>query len=384
MAILVVVKLKIYDLDGQVMAGFPLIRGPKGGLMAAEAYSDQYGEFEFLASPHREIEIKLLSPDDGFNEIFYCRSSDQLSRFNVRLQYPKQSYLAKTQIIWRSQHSQANLPHTQFQMTQQTSRGILTAENGEKQIQSIIGDPVQLTYIFPDGIHVSKTIVYLARRIHANPLIISVDTLITDTDTAPQTPTTPQPIDSEPLDCSAKFHKISKIILQHEGGYVNDPNDAGGATNKGISWNTWNKFAQLDLGLTPTLENLKALSDAQAEIIYRRRYWEPQGFCQIRDDRVGLMLYDWSITSGGAAKQTQQLLVNSYHQALAIDGAIGPQTIQALNAVSDQTALLNDITRIRKNYYTALAFNPDGRQSKNYKFLKGWLNRVDDCLQVNL
>lgn len=169
MAILVVVKLKIYDLDGQVMAGFPLIRGPKGGLMAAEAYSDQYGEFEFLASPHREIEIKLLSPDDGFNEIFYCRSSDQLSRFNVRLQYPKQAYLAKTQIIWRSQHSQANLPHTQFQMTQQASRGILTAENGEKQIQSIIGDPVQLTYIFPDGIHVSKTIVYLARRIHAPP-----------------------------------------------------------------------------------------------------------------------------------------------------------------------------------------------------------------------
>lgn len=382
MATLVIVRLKIYDCDGQLMPGFPLIRGPKDGQMAAEAYSDQYAEFEFLASPDREIEIKLLSPDDGFNEIFYCRSSDRLSRFNVRLKYPRQSYLAKTNIIWRSQHSQINIPQTQFQMKQQSGSGILTAENGEKQIQSIIGEAVQLTYIFPDGIKRSKTIVYMARRINANPLIISVDNLITPTETASNTPTTPKQVQPEQLDCSAKFHKISKIILQHEGGYVNDPNDSGGATNKGIAWNTWLKFAQQDLGVTPTLEHLKSITDEQAEIIYRNRYWEPQGFCQIRDDRIGLMVYDWTITSGGAAKQIQKLLLNSYHQPLAVDGAMGPQTIQALNAVADQNALLTDITRIRKNYYTALAFNADGSQSKNYKFLNGWLNRVDDCLAV--
>lgn len=382
MATLVVVRLKIYDCDGQLMPGFPLIRGPKDGQMAAEAYSDQYAEFEFLASPDREIEIKLLSPDDGFNEIFYCRSSDRLSCFNVRLKYPRQSYLAKTNIIWRSQHSQINIPQTQFQMKQQSGSGILTAENGEKQIQSIIGEAVQLTYIFPDEIKRSKTIVYMARRINANPLIISVDNLITPTETASNTPTTPKQVQPEQLDCSAKFHKISKIILQHEGGYVNDPNDSGGATNKGIAWNTWLKFAQQDLGVTPTLEHLKSITDEQAEIIYRNRYWEPQGFCQIRDDRIGLMVYDWTITSGGAAKQIQKLLLNSYHQPLAVDGAMGPQTIQALNAVADQNALLTDITRIRKNYYTALAFNADGSQSKNYKFLNGWLNRVDDCLAV--
>lgn len=54
MAILVVVKLKIYDCDGQLMPGFPLIRGPKHGLMAAETYSDQYAEFEFWPPQSRD------------------------------------------------------------------------------------------------------------------------------------------------------------------------------------------------------------------------------------------------------------------------------------------------------------------------------------------
>ncbi len=138
------------------------------------------------------------------------------------------------------------------------------------------------------------------------------------------------------------------------------------------------------MGLAPTLQNLKNLSDTQAEIIYRKRYWEPKGFCQISNDRVGLMVYDWTITSGGASKEIQKLLVNHYHQNIAIDGAMGPQTIQALNAVSDQIALLNAITNIRKNYYTALAFQANGAKTKNHKFLQGWLNRVDDCLKATL
>ncbi|WP_202115095.1 glycosyl hydrolase 108 family protein [Gilliamella sp. Pas-s27] len=72
-------------------------------------------------------------------------------------------------------------------------------------------------------------------------------------------------------DCSLKFHRISKIVLKHEGGYVNNPNDSGGATNKGIAWNTWVSYAKQDLGIEPTLENLKKLTDEQAEIIYRKR-----------------------------------------------------------------------------------------------------------------
>lgn len=384
MPTLVTVKVLVFDRDGQSMPGFPLIRGPKNGTMATEAYTDKNGAFEFQASPNREIEIKLLSPDNSFNELFSCKSGDTLKTYRITLTSAKRQYLSKTKLIWVSLYDKVNIPQTNFSINYQGTTGILTAENGEKEIQSIVGEPVTLRYLFPDGKTQSKSIVYMAKRVNPSPLVITVDTLISSTITATNTPTTPAAVTPNTTDCTAKFQKISKIILRHEGGYVNDPSDSGGATNKGIAWNTWTAFAQTDLGVAPTLENLKNISDAQAEIIYRKRYWEPKGFCQLNNDRVGLMVYDWTITSGGASKEIQKLLVNSYHQDIAIDGGMGPQTIQALNAVSDQTALLNAITNIRKNYYTALAFQANGAKTKNYKFLQGWLNRVDDCLKATL
>ncbi|WP_238610631.1 glycoside hydrolase family 108 protein [Candidatus Schmidhempelia bombi] len=184
--------------------------------------------------------------------------------------------------------------------------------------------------------------------------------------------------------CSIKFHRISKIVLRHEGGYVNNPNDSGGATNRGIAWNTWVAYAKQDLGIDPTLDNLKKLTDEQAEIIYRKRYWQPKGFCRIENDRLGLMIYDWSITSGGAIKKIQQLLVNEFNQDLNIDGKMGKATALIINSLSEQDKLLTRITEIRKEYYTNLAIKKDGTHTKNHVFLKGWLNRVDDCLTVEI
>lgn len=180
--------------------------------------------------------------------------------------------------------------------------------------------------------------------------------------------------------CEDKFKRVAPIILKHEGGYVNDPADSGGMTNKGITIGTWKQYAKLDLEIEPTEDNLKNITDEQATIIYRKRYWEPKGFCKIEDERVGLMVYDWSITSGGAGKQVQKLLKNEFEQVINDDGAIGPKTIEALNNVEDQDKLLNRIAEIRKQYYTDLAYDSKGKPTKNIKFLKGWHNRVDECL----
>ena len=181
-------------------------------------------------------------------------------------------------------------------------------------------------------------------------------------------------------DCASKFHKLSKIILKHEGGFVSDPNDPGGATNKGIAWNTWKKYAKKDLGIEPTLDNLKNLSSKNAEIIYRKRYWEPKGFCKLKNDCVGLMVYDWTITSGGATRQIQKLLNNEFGQNLIVDGAMGKGTIAGINNVQNQQKLLQRISEIRKDYYTNLAIK-NGKTTPLYKFLKGWKNRVDDCMK---
>ena len=185
-------------------------------------------------------------------------------------------------------------------------------------------------------------------------------------------------------DCDLKFRKVAPIILEHEGGYVNDPDDSGGATNKGITIGTWRAYAKEDLGIEPTLENLKNITNEQATKIYRKRYWEPRGFCKINNDKVGLMIYDWTITSGGAGKEVQKLLVNEFEQSIAIDGDIGTNTINAINNVQDQNKLLNRIAEIRKQYYKSLAYDKKGKPTKNLKFLNGWLNRVDKCLNYNL
>ena len=181
-------------------------------------------------------------------------------------------------------------------------------------------------------------------------------------------------------DCAARFKKISKVILRHEGGYVDRSEDKGGATNRGIAWPTWKAYAKEDLGVEPTLDNLKSLTEQQAEVIYLKRYWQPKGFCEFKDERLALMVYDWTITSGGAAKKIQELLKDKYGSQIAVDGGVGPQTVKAMNAVTDQDKLLQDIAAIRRAYYTQLTID----DPKQLVFLKGWLNRVDDCLQVSL
>ncbi|MBA8867700.1 type VI secretion system tip protein TssI/VgrG [Pantoea agglomerans] len=172
------------------------------------------------------------------------------------------------------------------------------------------------------------------------------------------------------------FSTISPIILRHEGGYANRASDKGGPTNHGIAWDTWKKYSKEDLGVEPTLENLKKITPEQAEVIYKKRYWDPSGFNDIKDPKLALMSYDWSITSGGAGKQIQKLLNSQYGQNLKVDGVIGPDTISAMNSIEDSGKLTNSIAEIRKQYYTNLTIS----DPKNLPNLNGWINRVNDCL----
>lgn len=180
-----------------------------------------------------------------------------------------------------------------------------------------------------------------------------------------------------PVGKGDNFSKLSAIILKHEGGYSNRVADKGGPTNHGIAWNTWKKYAKEDLGIDPTLPNLKKITAEQAEVIYRKRYWEVSGFNDIKDPKLALMAYDWSITSGGAGKEIQKLLNNEFGHKLAVDGAIGPDTISAMNSVSDSGKLTNSIAKVRVAYYKHLVdVNPSNKAN-----IDGWLNRVNDCLK---
>ena len=176
------------------------------------------------------------------------------------------------------------------------------------------------------------------------------------------------------------FTKISAVVLENEGGYANRAADKGGPTNRGIAWNTWKKYAKEDLGVEPTLDNLKKITREQAEVIYKKRYWDPSGFNEIKDPKLALMSYDWTITSGGAGRKIQSLLKEEYGKNINVDGVIGPKTIEAMNSVADSKNLTERIGAIRKDYYENLVLKDPG-QAVN---LKGWLNRVNRCLDLEM
>ncbi|HCI4365606.1 TPA: hypothetical protein NO687_005346, partial [Klebsiella pneumoniae] len=141
--------------------------------------------------------------------------------------------------------------------------------------------------------------------------------------------------------CRELFSKISSVILQHEGGYVNDPNDRGGETNMGITIATWRAYAPSDPGIEATTNTLRNMTKEQAEIIYYNHYWEPKGFCKLETIKIALMLYDWTITSGRAVTQVRKMLHNEYNINLVVSNTMDDDMIHCINAIEDQEQLLS-------------------------------------------
>lgn len=181
--------------------------------------------------------------------------------------------------------------------------------------------------------------------------------------------------------CRVLFSKISDVILRHEGGYVNDPDDKGGETNMGITLDTWKAFAPSDLGIQATSKTLKEMTKQQAETIYYNHYWNPKGFCKIENAKIALMIYDWTITSGLAVKQIRKLLNSEYDSRISVSNEMNDDMIHCINNVDSQEQLLNRIADVRRDYYRSLTVT-NGAPNTQVKFLKGWLARVDDCLEV--
>jgi|SRR5690606_6386543 len=98
----------------------------------------------------------------------------------------------------------------------------------------------------------------------------------------------------------SNFAEYFPTLLEHEGGFVNHPNDPGGATNKGVTINTFKKYSESLLGVKPTVDNLKRLTDSQAAAIYETAYWNKSGAGNISDKQIGWLHFDTYMHGGGA------------------------------------------------------------------------------------
>jgi lysozyme family protein len=167
----------------------------------------------------------------------------------------------------------------------------------------------------------------------------------------------------------ATFDIFLPMLLKFEGGYVDDPEDPGGETNKGVTMLTFQGCSHELLGVDPTSENLKALTDAQAGIIYKALYWN-----KIQGDAIALqdlanIVCDFFVNAGTHATKLLQTVMIGMDANISPDGVIGPGSIQALGALPQQE-VYRRFKQGRIAYYQALG-------QKYPKFLQGWLKRVN-------
>jgi lysozyme family protein len=167
----------------------------------------------------------------------------------------------------------------------------------------------------------------------------------------------------------ANFDLFLPIVLKFEGGYVDDPDDPGGETNKGITMATFRLCSHELLGIAPTSDNLKALTDAQAGIIYKARYWDAMQGDAINLQDLANIACDFHVNAGTNATTLLQEVMNGMGAGLKVDGKIGPASIQVLNRL-DQKQVYRQYKQGRIRYYQSLA-------KKYPRFLQGWLNRVN-------
>lgn len=95
---------------------------------------------------------------------------------------------------------------------------------------------------------------------------------------------------------NARFKAVYPYVLSVEGGYVNDPNDKGGATNFGIAFN-YNQNALKKFGITQPIQ-MKNLTKEQAIEIYYQKYWVPSKADELPDTGLAMVYFDHAVNAG--------------------------------------------------------------------------------------
>lgn len=166
----------------------------------------------------------------------------------------------------------------------------------------------------------------------------------------------------------ADVNKLVPFILKWEGGFVNDPDDLGGATNKGVTFATYKEYCKKKGRKEPTIEDLKNISVEDWTDIMKGSYWDRWKADQIKNQSVANILVDWVWMSGVHGIKKPQVVLG-----VKADGLVGPNTINALNSYPSQRELFDRIKQAR------YAFIDDICKSRpaNEKFRKGWCNRLE-------
>ncbi len=158
------------------------------------------------------------------------------------------------------------------------------------------------------------------------------------------------------------FATCLAFTLRAEGGYTDNPDDPGGATNMGITLATYRSWSDDPAAGVPQIEDM---TTRVASAIYRALYWNP-----LRADAlpagVDLSVFDFGVNAGiwRSARLLQRALGFTGDE---LDGCIGPETLAATDK-ADARALVEELFARQEHYYRSLEEFPI--------FGRGWLNRT--------
>lgn len=180
--------------------------------------------------------------------------------------------------------------------------------------------------------------------------------------------------------------EIATEIVAREGGFVNDPDDPGGATNHGVTIHT---LRRLGLDITGdnrvTLDDVKRLTAAKAIQIFIEYYHQRPNLGAL-PDVLQPSVFDMYVNAGANAVKVLQRLLTDMGFFCDPDGAVGPATIRAAQMAQDAapTYLADAYAIARRNYYYSIA---DARPaSRKYARRRdggkgGWIIRAEEFMQ---
>ncbi len=185
------------------------------------------------------------------------------------------------------------------------------------------------------------------------------------------------------------MHTVDELaldIVSREGGFVDDPDDPGGATNFGVTIHTMRALGlDLDQDGDIDADDVKLLTADQAVEIFKKNYYEKPKISML-PEAIQASVFDMQVNAGSrAVKLLQQAVNDAGFGPIGVDGGIGKNTAGAVKKAVDAMGVgfIDAYGIARRDYYYRIADNKENLR----KFARsqlggkgGWISRAEEFI----
>lgn len=170
------------------------------------------------------------------------------------------------------------------------------------------------------------------------------------------------------------FDSALQYVLDNEGGFTDDPEDSGGATNFGITHEDLSNF----LGHAVSTDDVRNMTLDTASQIYRQCYWNPMRLDEVASSPIATAIFDTGVNRGiSIGAKYAQRVCNQEGASLSVDGSIGPLSLAAINSTPPAVFIQDYYDLVKAGYDAIIANRPSQRVFQN-----GWMARAKKLLTL--